>query len=70
MDGFRALAHIQGHRCTLMSRNGHRFQILAAARKGRSRTPPAHSATLDGEICCLGGTTNFKASCSDGVRSS
>jgi hypothetical protein len=26
MDGFRALAHIRGHHCTLVSRNGHIFK--------------------------------------------
>ena len=25
MDGFRALAHIRGHHCQLVSRNGHLF---------------------------------------------
>jgi ATP-dependent DNA ligase len=26
LDGFRALAHVTGHHCTLVSRNGHVFQ--------------------------------------------
>jgi bifunctional non-homologous end joining protein LigD len=26
LDGFRALAHVRGHRCELVSRNGHRFK--------------------------------------------
>jgi hypothetical protein len=26
MDGFRALAQLKGHHCTLISRNGHRFK--------------------------------------------
>jgi ATP-dependent DNA ligase len=26
LDGFRALAHIRGHRCELVSRNGHVFK--------------------------------------------
>jgi ATP-dependent DNA ligase len=25
-DGFRALAHVEGHRCTLVSRRGHVYQ--------------------------------------------
>jgi ATP-dependent DNA ligase len=28
LDGFRALAHIDGHRCTLVSRNGNTFNDL------------------------------------------
>jgi len=31
-DGFRALAHVEGHRCTLVSRRGHvhkQFPMLA-----------------------------------------
>ena len=26
LDGFRALAHVRGHRCELVSRNGHVFK--------------------------------------------
>jgi bifunctional non-homologous end joining protein LigD len=26
LDGFRALAHVRGHRCELISRNGHTFK--------------------------------------------
>jgi bifunctional non-homologous end joining protein LigD len=26
LDGFRALAHVHGHRCELVSRNGHTFK--------------------------------------------
>ena len=26
VDGFRALAHVRGHRCELLSRNGHTFK--------------------------------------------
>ena len=34
MDGFRALAHVQGHRCTLVIPPWARAQILAPARGG------------------------------------
>jgi hypothetical protein len=50
-DGFRALAHIDGHHCHLVSRNGHTFKHwpqlceLAHATK-------AHNAVIDGEIVC------------------
>jgi ATP-dependent DNA ligase len=27
LDGFRALAHVRGHRCELVSRNGHVFKL-------------------------------------------
>jgi hypothetical protein len=30
IDGFTAMAHIRAHRCELVSRNGHVFQVLAA----------------------------------------
>jgi ATP-dependent DNA ligase len=53
-DGFRALAHIDGRRTQLVSRNGHPFasfsdlaQTIAAA------LPHAQRAVLDGEIVCL-----------------
>jgi ATP-dependent DNA ligase len=43
-NGFRALAHVDGHHCTLVSRNGHTFkhwpqlcQELAHAAKKRTR---------------------------------
>jgi hypothetical protein len=60
LDGFRVLAHVRGHRCELVSRNGHVFkrpqlcdEIAHAVR--------AHSAVLDGVICCLkpDGRTQF-----------
>jgi ATP-dependent DNA ligase len=30
-DGFRAVAHIDGHHCDFMSRNGQHLQALAAS---------------------------------------
>ena len=53
-DGFRALAHIDGKRTQLVSRNGHPFasfsdlgHAIAAA------LPYTQRAVLDGEIVCL-----------------
>jgi bifunctional non-homologous end joining protein LigD len=62
LDGFRALAHINGHRCTLISRNGHVFKSWPQLAEEIAHSVRAHTAILDGEICCLGsdGTSNFK----------
>ena len=62
MDGFRALAHVRGHHCTLISRNGHIFKSWPQLAEEIAHSVRAHSATLDGEICCLNpdGTSNFK----------
>jgi bifunctional non-homologous end joining protein LigD len=61
MDGFRALAHVEGHRCTLVSRDGHIFKSWPQLAEEIAHSVRAHSAILDGEICCLesDGTTNF-----------
>jgi bifunctional non-homologous end joining protein LigD len=53
MDGFRALAHVEGHRCTLVSRNGHIFKSWPQLAEEVADSVRAHSAVLDGEICCL-----------------
>ena len=62
MDGFRALAHVKGHHCTLISRNGHTFKSWPQLAEEIAHSVRAHSALLDGEICCLNpdGTSNFK----------
>ena len=62
MDGFRALAHVKGHHCTLISRNGHIFKSWPQLAEEVAHSVRAHSAILDGEICCLNpdGTSNFK----------
>ena len=62
MDGFRALAHVKGHHCTLISRNGHTFKSWRTLAEEIAHSVRAHSAILDGEICCLNsdGTSNFK----------
>jgi bifunctional non-homologous end joining protein LigD len=60
-DGFRALAHIDGHHCELRSRNGHTSRQLAAAEE-LAHAVNAHDAIIDGEIVCLDrrGRSNFK----------
>jgi bifunctional non-homologous end joining protein LigD len=62
MDGFRALAHIHGHRCTLVSRNGHVFKSWPQLTEEIAPGVRAHDAILDGEIVCLDadGRSNFK----------
>jgi bifunctional non-homologous end joining protein LigD len=60
IDGFRALADIEGRRCVLVSRNGHEFKSwpqLADDIAGRVR---CRSAVLDGESCLdADGHSNF-----------
>lgn len=52
LDGFRALAHIRGHRCELVSRNGHTFKQWPQLAEEIAHAVRAHCAVLDGEICC------------------
>jgi bifunctional non-homologous end joining protein LigD len=61
-DGFRALAHVQGHRCTLISRNGNIFKSWPRLGEEIAHAVRAQDAVLDGEICCLeqDGTSNFR----------
>ena len=61
LDGFRALAHVRGHRCELVSRNGHTFKQWPQLAEEIAHAVRAHSAVLDGEICCLepDGRTHF-----------
>ena len=52
-DGFRALAHVQGHQCELVSRRRHvytQFPMLQTEIADAVRTM---SCVLDGEIVCL-----------------
>src|SRR3954470_960695 len=62
MDGFRSLAHIDAHRCTLVSRNGHVFKSWPQLAEELALTVRADDAILDGEIVCLDadGRSNFK----------
>lgn len=61
LDGFRALAIVRGHRCELVSRNGHAFKGWPQLAEELAHAVRAHHAVLDGEICCLepDGRTNF-----------
>ena len=52
-DGFRALAHVTGHHCQLVSRNGHVFKSWPYLAEEIAHAVRAHSAVLDGEIVCL-----------------
>ena len=63
LDGFRALARIDGHRCTLISRNGHVFRSWPQLAEELAHAIRANRAVLDGEICCLArdGRSNFNA---------
>lgn len=53
IDGFRALAYIHGHRCQLVSRNGHTFKGWPQLCEELAHAVRATDAVLDGEICCL-----------------
>ena len=51
LDGFRALAHVRGHRSALVSRNGHTFKQQLA--EEIAHAVRAFSCVLDGEVCRL-----------------
>jgi bifunctional non-homologous end joining protein LigD len=53
LDGFRALAHIRGHRCELVSRNGRVFRSWPQLAEELAHAVRCRAAVLDGEICCL-----------------
>jgi ATP-dependent DNA ligase len=61
LDGFRALVHVTGHQCELVSRNGHQFKSWPQLGEEIAHAVKAYSAVLDGEICCLqsDGRPNF-----------
>jgi bifunctional non-homologous end joining protein LigD len=63
IDGFRALAYVEGHRCRLVSRNGHEFKSWPLLAEEIAHAVRATCAVLDGEICCLDpdGRSNFNA---------
>ena len=52
LDGFRALAFIDGHRCRLVSRNGQTLEFPQLAEE-LAHTVQHQHAVLDGEIVCL-----------------
>lgn len=62
IDGFRALAIVDGHGCRLMSRNGHPFKSWPQLAEEMAHAVRAARVVLDGEICCLDtdGRSNFK----------
>ena len=62
IDGFRALAHVRGHHCALISRNGHTFKSWPHLNEEIAHAVRANDAILDGEIVCLDadGRANFK----------
>jgi bifunctional non-homologous end joining protein LigD len=49
-DGFRALAHVNGHHCQLVSRYGRVFKSWPYLAEETAHAVRAHSAVLDGEI--------------------
>ena len=61
LDGFRALAHVRGHHCELISRNGITFKSWPQLANELAHAVRARDAILDGEICCLDadGRSNF-----------
>jgi len=63
IDGFRALAYVDGHHCRLVSRNGHEFKSWPQLAEEVAHAVRATRAVLDGEICCLDpdGRSNFNA---------
>src|SRR4029453_15469530 len=60
-DGFRALAYVEGHRCTLVSGRGHVFKQWDLLCEVICHSIRADSAVLDGEIVCVDddGRPNF-----------
>jgi bifunctional non-homologous end joining protein LigD len=61
IDGFRALAHVAGHRGQLVSRNGHVFKSWPQLAEEIAHAIRANHGVIDGEICCLDrdGRSNF-----------
>jgi ATP-dependent DNA ligase len=63
LDGFRALAHLDGDRCELVSRNGNAFSKWDSLKADLARSVRATSAVMDGEIVCMdaAGASDFYA---------
>ena len=61
-DGFRALAHVNGHHCQPSSRNAHVFKSWPQLAEEIAHAVRAHSAVLDGEMVCVGpdGCSRFR----------
>lgn len=60
-DGFRALAYVHGHTCTLVSRRGHVFTKFKLLAEEVAHSVRAMRCVVDGEIVCLDpdGRSNF-----------
>ena len=50
MDGFRAVAYVEGGTCRLVSRNHNAFKTLEPLAQAIAQGPPGRSAIPDGEI--------------------
>ena len=63
LDGFRAPAFIDGHRCRLVSRNGHTFKHRPYLEVELAHAICCDSAVLDSEIVCFDddGRPNFRS---------
>jgi bifunctional non-homologous end joining protein LigD len=61
IDGFRALAYVDGHHCRLVSRTGHVFTGWPQLAEEIAHAVRCLSVVLDGEICVLDqdGRSNF-----------
>lgn len=77
-DGFLALAHVRGHHCDLVSRNGHTFKSWLQLAEEIPHAVRAYSCVLDGDfsagtltaaptsrICCsaASGCTSVRSMC-------
>jgi bifunctional non-homologous end joining protein LigD len=54
LDGFRALAYIQGGRCEVVSRKNHVYKSFSRLCSDIAAGLKIEDAILDGEIVCLG----------------
>jgi bifunctional non-homologous end joining protein LigD len=63
LDGFRALAIIEGHRCRLVSRQGHDLWQWPQLAEELAHAVQVDRAVLDGEMVCLrrNGVSDFYA---------
>src|SRR4051794_3334499 len=62
IDGFRALAHLQGNKGELISRNGNAFRGFSDLANWLAGHLRIENAVIDGEIACLDddGRPNFR----------
>jgi bifunctional non-homologous end joining protein LigD len=50
LDGYRAVAYVEGGVCRLVSRHGNEFRMFTTLRAAMARDLAPHAAILDGEI--------------------